>query len=92
MESIDDKISTKNYDQTNLTFQKNELIKYNLTQIYIKLKERKLLNGFLYEISCALFQIKKEDNNKDIFFNQFSIKDFEKYYSKVVRKIFNGHL
>ena len=86
MESIDDKISTKNYDQTNLTFQKNELIKY------IKLKERKLFNGFLYEISCALFQIKKEDNNKDIFFNQFSIKDFEKYYSKVVRKIFNGHL
>lgn len=73
-------------------FVKNELIKYDLTQIYIELKERKLFNGFLYTISCALFQLKKEANNKDIFFNQFNSKDFQKYYYKIIRKISNGYL
>ena len=92
LESIDDEVSTKKYDKINLTFKKNELIKYNLTQIYIELKERKLFNGFLYEISCALFQIKKEDYNKDIFFNQFNNNDFQNYYSKAIRKISNGNL
>ena len=52
----------------------------------MNLKKRKLFNGFLYEISCDLFQISrkgKQNNNMKLLNND----EFCNYYSKAIRKI-----
>ena len=67
LKSIDDEVSSKKYDNEDLRFVKNELIKYNLTQIYIELKERKLFNGFVYKISCFYSNSKKKITIKIYF-------------------------
>ena len=92
-ENIGEKICKKKYSQLDLAIEKNELIRYNLSQIYLDLKENKLNNGFLYEISCVLFSIKGKDNsNDDIYFDKFNDDEFHNYYYKTFLKITEGNL
>ena len=92
-ENIGEKICKKKYSQLDLAIEKIELIKYNLSQIHLDLKENKLNNGFLYEISCVLFSIKVKDNsNDDIYFDKFNDDEFHNYYYKTFLKITEGNL
>lgn len=92
LKSIDKEVCHKKYLSSNLIFDKNELIRYNLTQIYSDLKKRRLFNGYLYEIECALFKININDNQSVIYFKQFNNNEFSNYYSKILKKISQGSL
>ena len=90
LKSIDKEVCSKKYLSNSLVFDKNELIRYNLTQIFSDLKARKLFNGYIYEIACALFKININDNQRDIYFKQFNNNEFRNYYSKTLKKISQG--
>lgn len=90
LKSIDKEVCSKKCLPNNLVFNKNELIKYNLTQIFSDLKTRKLFNGYIYEIACALFKININDNQREIYFKQFNNNEFRNYYSKTLKKISQG--
>ena len=91
LDNIDKKVINQKYNKDDLILKKNEMIKYNLSQIFLNLKTRKLFNGFLYEISCDLFHISrkgKQNNNIKLLNND----EFRNYYSKAIRKISKGKL
>ena len=91
-EKIDKLICNKQYNKDDLIFIKNEMIKHNLTEIFKDLKEKRLFNGFLYIISCALFKIARKDNKNDISLKQLNNNEFLQYYSKAIRKVSDGKL
>ena len=57
----------------------------------MNLKTRKLFNGFLYDISCDLFQMsrKGKQNNNIKFLNN---DEFRNYYSKAIKISKKGRL
>ena len=54
MPNIDNDVINKKYSFSYLTFVKNALIQYNCSQIYSDMKQRKIFNGYIYRIICAL--------------------------------------
>ena len=92
LKNIEKEIIAQNYSKSNLP--QNQLIKYNIIQLYTELKKSKLFNGFLYEISCELFNIKYEFKYKkdDIYFKHYNNDEFNNYYEKAIKKISKGNL
>lgn len=69
---------------------KNELIKYNLSQIYLDNKKRNIINGFIFEFTCKLFQIDLKNTMKNIIFKKFNNDEFRDYYDKLLHKVSQG--
>ena len=91
LDNIDKKVINQKYNKDDLILKKNEMIKYNLSQIFLNLKTRKLFNGFLYEISCDLFHISRK-GKQNINIKLLNNDEFRNYYSKAIRKISKGKL
>ena len=68
----------------------NEITK-NLCMIYIDRKNKKLFNGYIYEILCQLLKKDLKNTEEDILFNKFNSKEFRDYYSELFKGIEEGN-
>ena len=63
----------------------------NLCIIYKDRKNKKLFNGYTFEILCQLLKQDLGYTNKDILFPKFNGEKFREYYSELYKGIQEGN-
>ena len=78
-------------DKEDILKEKNMKITENLCIIYKDRKNKKLFNGYTFEILCQLLKQDLGYTKKDILFPKFNGEKFREYYSELYKGIQEGN-
>ena len=78
-------------DKEDILKEKNMKITENICIIYKDRKNKKLFNGYTFEILCQLLKQDLGYTQKDILFQKFNGEKFREYYSELYKGIQEGN-